>query len=149
MINLFFTTLVTAAHSDNSRNQLICIGKGKPKNNNKIRQHEKNKPIFQFPLSFFLVQPFFCLNSHHCDCHCHPLRRPPATHAASILPHPLPPSPATKLQSIINIIVIVLIKIIISIRHAATNNAPLLPPPPPRCRRISKHAAATAKIVLP
>jgi hypothetical protein len=31
-----------------------CIEKGKPKNKNKIRQHEK-KPIFQYPLSFSLV----------------------------------------------------------------------------------------------
>ncbi len=51
--------MVMAAHSNNGRNQLTCIEKGKPKNNNKIRQHEKNKPIFQFPLSFFLVQPLF------------------------------------------------------------------------------------------
>ncbi len=42
-----------------------------------------------------------------------------------------------------------MIKIIISIRHASAANAPLLPPPPPRCRRISKRAAATAKIALP
>jgi hypothetical protein len=42
-----------------------------------------------------------------------------------------------------------MIKIIISIRHAASSIAPLLPPPPPQCRRISKHAAATAKITLP
>jgi hypothetical protein len=42
-----------------------------------------------------------------------------------------------------------MIKIIISIRHAAASNAPLLPPPLPRCRRISKRAAATAKITLP
>jgi hypothetical protein len=41
------------------------------------------------------------------------------------------------------------IKIIISICHAAAANAPLLPLPPPRCRRISKCAAATAKIALP
>jgi hypothetical protein len=46
------------------------------------------------------------------------------------------------------IIVIVMIKIIISIRHAAASNAPLLLPPPPQCRRISKRATATAKIML-
>jgi hypothetical protein len=53
--------MVTAPHSDNGRNQSTCIEKGKPKNNNKIRQHEINKPIFHFPLSFFLVQSLFCL----------------------------------------------------------------------------------------
>ncbi len=42
-----------------------------------------------------------------------------------------------------------IIKIIISIRHAATANAPLLPLPPPCCHRISKCAAATAEIALP
>jgi hypothetical protein len=36
------------------RNQLTCIEKGKPKNHNKIKQHEK-KTIFQFPLSLPLV----------------------------------------------------------------------------------------------
>jgi hypothetical protein len=43
----------------------------------------------------------------------------------------------------------VMIKIIISTCHAAASNAPLLLPPLPRCRRISKRAAAMAKIVLP
>jgi hypothetical protein len=62
LTNLFFTTMVTAARCNNSRNQFICIEKDKPKNNNKKRQHEKNKPIFQFLLSFFLVQPLFCSN---------------------------------------------------------------------------------------
>ncbi len=57
LTNLFFTTMVTAAHSNNGRNQLTCIEKDKQKNNNKLRQHEKNKPIFQFLLSFFLAQP--------------------------------------------------------------------------------------------
>ncbi len=83
--------MVTAAHSKNSRNQLTCVEKDKPKNNNKIRQHEKIKPVFQFLLSFFLVQTLFCSNNHHCDCHHRPMmQRPPATHAASPLP---PPSP--------------------------------------------------------
>ena len=91
LINLFFTTMVMAARSNNSRNQSACIEKGKPKNNNKIRQHEKNKPIFQFPLFFFLVQPLFCSNSHHCNCHCSPSQRPPAMHAASPLPPPSSP----------------------------------------------------------
>jgi hypothetical protein len=53
--------MVTAALSNNGRNQLTCIEKDKPKNNKKIRQHEKNKPIFQFLLSFFLVEPLFLL----------------------------------------------------------------------------------------
>ncbi len=84
--------MVTAACSDNGRNQLTSIEKDKPKNNNKIRQHEKNEPIFQFLLSLFLVQPLFCSNNHHCDCHHHPLQQLPATHAASPLtpPSPLP-----------------------------------------------------------
>jgi hypothetical protein len=37
LTNLFFTMMVTAAHSSNSRNQLTCIEKDKPKNSNKIR----------------------------------------------------------------------------------------------------------------
>ncbi len=84
--------MVTAAHRNNSKNQLTCIEKDKPKNNNKIRLHEKNKPIYQFLLSFFLVQPLFCSNNYHCDCHYRPSQRPPATHAASPLtpPPPLP-----------------------------------------------------------
>ncbi len=53
LTNLFFTTMVTAAHSDNGRNQLTCIEKDKPKNNNKIRQHEKKThlsiPSLLFP----------------------------------------------------------------------------------------------------
>jgi hypothetical protein len=66
--------MVTAARGNNGRNQLTCIEIDKPKNNNKKRQHEKNKPIFQFILSFFLVQPLFCSNNHHCDCHHRPLQ---------------------------------------------------------------------------
>ncbi len=92
MTNIFFTTMVTAAHSNNSRNQLTCIENDKQKNNNKTRQHEKNKPIFQFLLSFFLVQPLFCSNNNHCNCHCRPSQWLPATHAASPFtpPSPLP-----------------------------------------------------------
>jgi hypothetical protein len=84
--------MVTAAHSDNGRNELTCIEKDKPKNNNKIRQHEKNNPIYQSILSFFLVQPLFCSNNHHCNCHHHPLQQLPVMHAASPLapPSPLP-----------------------------------------------------------
>ncbi len=84
--------MVTAARSDNGRNQLTCTEKDNQKNNNKIRQHEKNKPIYQFLLSLFLVQLLFCSNNHHCDCHHHPLQQLPATHAASPLtsPSPLP-----------------------------------------------------------
>jgi hypothetical protein len=56
--------MVTAAHSDNGRNQMKCIEKGKPTNKNKIRQHEK-KPSsnirYHFSLSFsspFSPPPF-------------------------------------------------------------------------------------------
>jgi hypothetical protein len=84
--------MVTAARSDNDRNQLTSLEKDEPKNNNKIRQHEKNKPIFQFLLSLFLVQPLFCSNNYHNNCHHCPLQQLPATHAASPLtpPSPLP-----------------------------------------------------------
>jgi hypothetical protein len=82
--------MVTAACSDNGRNQLTCIEKDKPKNNNKMRQHEKNKPIFQFLLSLFFVQPLFFSNNHHCNCHHRPLQQLPATHAASPLTPPTP-----------------------------------------------------------
>ncbi len=51
--------MVMVACSKDGRNQSTCIEKGKLKNNNKIRQHEKNKPIFQIPLSFSLVQTLF------------------------------------------------------------------------------------------
>jgi hypothetical protein len=82
--------MVTSARSDNGRNQLTCIEKDKPKNKNKLRQHEKNKPIFRFLLSLLFVQPLFCSNNHHCDCHHCPLQQLPAMHAASPL---TPPSP--------------------------------------------------------
>jgi hypothetical protein len=148
LTNLFFTTMVTAACSDNGRNLFTCIEKGKPKNNNKIKQHEKNKPIFQFPLFFFLVQPLFCSNNHHCNCHCRPSRQLPATHVASPL-LPLFPPPLQRRNNQQSIIIIILsIKIIISIRHSAAANAPLLLLPPPRYCCISKHAVATAKITL-
>jgi hypothetical protein len=51
--------MVTAARSDNGRNQLTCIEKGKPKNNNKIRQHEKTNPSLNSPSPFSLSNPFF------------------------------------------------------------------------------------------
>jgi hypothetical protein len=41
------------------RNQSTCIEKGKPKNNNKIRQHEKMNPSFNSPSPFPLSNPFF------------------------------------------------------------------------------------------
>jgi hypothetical protein len=62
---------------------------------------------------------------------------------------PFPPPPQQRNNQLSIIIVFVTIDIIISIRHAAAANAPLLPLPPPGCRRISKRAAATAKIALP
>jgi hypothetical protein len=60
---------------------------------------------------------------------------------SQLSPPSFPPPPSI-------IIVVMTIKIIISMRHAADSNAPLLPPPSPRCCRISKRAAATAKIAL-
>ncbi len=51
--------MVTAARSNNDRNQLTCIEKGKPKNNNKIRQHEKTKPSLIYFSPFSLSNPFF------------------------------------------------------------------------------------------
>ncbi len=41
------------------QNQLTCIEKGKPKNNNKIRQHEKTNPSFNSYSTFPLSNPFF------------------------------------------------------------------------------------------
>jgi hypothetical protein len=41
------------------RNQSTCIEKGKPKNNNKIRQDEKTIPSFDSPSPFPLSSPFF------------------------------------------------------------------------------------------
>jgi hypothetical protein len=41
------------------RNQSTCIEKGKPKNNNKIRQHEKTNPSFNSPSPFLLSNPMF------------------------------------------------------------------------------------------
>jgi hypothetical protein len=133
LTNLFFTTMVTAALSNNGRNQLTCIEKGKPKNNNKIRQHEKNNSIFQLPLFFFPVQLFFCSNNHHCNCHCHPSWQLPATHAASPLP---PPSPLTRNEGTIN-------------NQSSSSSWQLkllsayamLPPPTHRCCRCHHHAA--------
>jgi hypothetical protein len=51
--------MVMAACSNNGRNQSTCIEKGKPKNNNKIRQHEKTNPPFISPSPFSLSYPFF------------------------------------------------------------------------------------------
>jgi hypothetical protein len=41
------------------RNQSTCIEKDKPKNNNKIHQHEKTNPSSNSPSSFPLSNPFF------------------------------------------------------------------------------------------
>ncbi len=51
--------MVTAARSNNSRYQSACIEKGKPKNNNKIRQHKNKKTSFNSPSPFPLSNPFF------------------------------------------------------------------------------------------
>jgi hypothetical protein len=114
---------------------LTCIEKDKPKNNNKIRQHEKNKPIFQFLSNPFFAQTItiaIVIAVHRNDCwRC----------LQPALSPSFPPPPSI-------IIVIVMIKIIISIRHAATANTPLLLPPPPCCCRISERAAAMAEIAL-
>ncbi len=51
--------MVMAACSDDDRNQSTCIEKGKPKNSNEIRQHEKTNPssippvLFPCPTLFF------------------------------------------------------------------------------------------------
>jgi hypothetical protein len=65
--------MVTAAHRDNGRNQMKCIEKGKPKNKNKIRQHEK-KHLPISPLIF-------------------PYHSPPHS------PPPLSPSPAMVVEN--------------------------------------------------
>jgi hypothetical protein len=103
---------------------------------------KKTNPSFNSFSPFSLSNPYFAqtitiaivIAFRRKDCQ---QRMQPA-----LSPPPFPPPLSI-------IIVIVMIKIIISIRHAATSNAPLLLPPPPRCRRISKHAAAMAKIALP
>jgi hypothetical protein len=41
------------------RNKLTYIEKGKPKNNNKIRQHKKTNPSLNSPSPFPLSNPFF------------------------------------------------------------------------------------------
>jgi hypothetical protein len=51
--------MVMVAHSENDRNQSTCIEKGKPKNNNKIRQHKKTNPSFKSPCPFSLSNTFF------------------------------------------------------------------------------------------
>jgi hypothetical protein len=102
---------------------------------------KKINPSFNSFSPFSLSNPFFAqlitiaivITIHRNDCQ---QRMQPAL-------SPPFPSPLSI------IIVIVTIKIIISIRHAAAANAPLLPLPPLHCCRISKHAAATAKIALP
>jgi hypothetical protein len=54
------------------RNQSTCIEEGKPKNNNKIRQHEKTNPSFNSLSPSPLSNPLFPSNSCNCDCHCCP-----------------------------------------------------------------------------
>ncbi len=45
------------------RNQSTCIEKGNPKNNNRIRQHEKTNPSFNSSSPFPLSTPFFLKQS--------------------------------------------------------------------------------------
>jgi hypothetical protein len=59
LTSIFFTMMVMAAHSNDGRNESTCIEKGKPKNNKKIRQHEKTNPSFNSPSPFPLSNPFF------------------------------------------------------------------------------------------
>jgi hypothetical protein len=134
--------MVTAAHSNNSRTQLTCIEKDKPKNNNKIRQHEKKQTHLSIPSLLFPCPTPILLKQLPLQLSL-PSIATTTSDACSQPSHPPSPPPPSI------IIIIVTIKIIISIHHAATSNALLLPPPPPWCRRISKHAAATAKITLP
>jgi hypothetical protein len=55
--------MVTAARSDNDRNQLTCIEKGKPKNNNEIRQHEKQTHLSIPPVLFSCPTPLLLKQS--------------------------------------------------------------------------------------
>jgi hypothetical protein len=101
---------------------------------------KKTNPSFNSFSPFSLSNPYFAQTitiAIVITIHCNDRQRcmQPA------LSPPFPPPPSI-------IIVIVMIKIIISIRHTAASNALLLPPPPPRRHRISKCAAATAKIML-
>ncbi len=61
----------------------------KAKNKNKIRQHDKTNPSLNSPSPFPLSNPFFCSNSCHYNCQCHPTRQLPVMHAAC----PLSPTP--------------------------------------------------------
>ncbi len=71
------------------RNQSTYIEKEKPKNNNKIRQHEKTNPSLNSPSPFPLSNPFFCSNSRHYNCH----RRPTWWLSVMHVACPLPPTP--------------------------------------------------------
>jgi hypothetical protein len=84
--------MVMAAHSNNDRNQSTCIEKDKPKNNNKIRQHEKTNPSFNSPCLFSLSNNFFvqtvaiaiviAVHPDDCQRHMRPaLSSPPAAHS--------------------------------------------------------------------
>ncbi len=94
---------------------------------------KKSKPIFQFILSFFLVQPLIYSNNYHCNCHCRPSQRPPGTHAASPLP---PPSPLPRqLSSSLW-------------RLKLLSSYTMLRPPTHHCYRHHHHAAAASPNVL-
>ncbi len=93
--------MVTAARNDTGRNQLTCIEKDKPKNNNKINSMKKTNPSFNYFSPFSLFNPFFAQTiiiaiviTVHCN-NCQQRMQP-------ALSPPLPPSPATKEKSIMN-----------------------------------------------
>jgi hypothetical protein len=85
------------------RNQSTCIEKGKPKNNNKIRQHEKTNPSFNSPSPFPLSNPVFAqtvaieivITIHPDDCQqcmrpaLSPPQQPAAEAAAAAILHNL------------------------------------------------------------
>ncbi len=87
LINLFFTTMVMAAHSNDDRNQSTCIEKSKPKKYNEIRQHEKANPYFNSPCPFPLSKTFFAqtvaiaiviaIHPDDCQKHMRPALSPP------------------------------------------------------------------------
>jgi hypothetical protein len=94
--------MVTAAHSNDRRNQLTCIEKGKPKNNNKIRQHEKNQTHLSIPPLFFPCPAPFLLKQSPLQLSLPSIAMTASNACGQSSPPLLPPSPATKEQSIIN-----------------------------------------------